>query len=126
MVVDDNTKIMFAFYTLLEKENCLLIEAASGAEALKKFSTKNPTAVFLDISLPDANGLDILQKLLAKNPVVPVIIITGIGSTELRTRALSLGAFDYLEKPLSVTRIREILERIKKSPKTLSKKPFTQ
>jgi DNA-binding NtrC family response regulator len=126
MVVDDNSKIIFAFHTLLEKENCLLIEAASGAEAIRKFKAGKPKAVFLDISLPDADGLDVLKKIRKKNPSIPVIIITGIGSSELRTRALQLGAYDYLEKPLSVNHIRDILNRIKKPDRISPGKPFPQ
>jgi DNA-binding NtrC family response regulator len=126
MVVDDNTKVMFAFQTLLETENCLIIEATSGVEALKKFSSKKPKAVFLDISLPDVNGLEILQKIREKSPTVPVIIITGVGSPDLRSSALRLGAFAYLEKPLSITQIREILDKIKKNQKSSRKPGFTQ
>ena len=68
MIVDDNTKVIFALHTLLEKENCLIIEATTGAEALRKFNSKKPKAVFLDISLPDLNGLEILLKIREKNP----------------------------------------------------------
>ena len=101
-------------------------DAPSGAEAIRKFKAGKPKAVFLDISLPDADGLDVLKKIRKKNPSIPVIIITGIGSSELRTRALQLGAYDYLEKPLSVNHIRDILNRIKKPDRISPGKPFPQ
>jgi len=126
MVVDDNLKIIFAFRTLLEKESYEFIEAGSGAEAIKMFTAGKPKAVFLDISLPDADGLDVLKKIRKKNPAIPVIIITGIGSSELRSRALQLGAYDYLEKPLSVNHIREILNRIKKPDRISPREPFNK
>ena len=79
MVVDDNTKIQFAFHTLLEKEGCVIIVAKNGSEAMQRFTQKKPQAVFLDISLPDSNGLDILKQLKALNPTIPVIVISKIG-----------------------------------------------
>ena len=109
LTVDDNTKILFAFDILLKKEGCISIQASSGREGLKQIRDQQPNAVFLDVSLPDIDGLSILQQIKEKYPGLPVVIITGHGSDKLRERALQYGAEAYLEKPLSVEKIREIL-----------------
>jgi two-component system chemotaxis response regulator CheY len=113
MVVDDNTKIQFAFHSLLEKESCIIIGAKNGGEALKKFTKNKPQAVFLDISLPDLNGLAVLQQLRGLNPSIPIIVISSIASKEISEKVMRLGAFACLEKPLSVMKIREVLNSIK-------------
>jgi DNA-binding NtrC family response regulator len=113
MVVDDNSKIQYAFHTLLEKEDCTIIEARNGNEALRKFTRNKPQAVFLDLSLPDTQGLDVLKRLKSLNPSIPVVVISSMAGTELAEQAMQLGAFDYLEKPLSVMKIREVLNTIK-------------
>jgi CheY-like chemotaxis protein len=113
MVVDDNTKIQFAFHTLLEKEGCILIEAKNGSEALRKFAKKKPQVVFLDLSLPDSEGLDVLKRLKGLKPSIPIIVISSMASKEISEKVIQLGAFAYLEKPLSVMKIREVLNAIK-------------
>ena len=112
LVVDDNTKILYSFRTFLEKEGYINISAEQGCAALDLISTEKPSLVFLDISLPDINGMDILRQIKQKIPSLPVIIVSGHNSEENRNQARSLGASDFLEKPLSLTRIREILGKL--------------
>lgn len=113
MVIDDNTKIQYAFHLLLKKEGCIIIGSMGGNDAIKKFKKKKPKAVFLDLSLPHSDGLNILQQLRKLNPSVPVIITSSINSDDIDKQAAKLGAFAYLEKPLSVNKIREVLKNLK-------------
>lgn len=124
MVVDDNTKIQFAFHSLLEKEDCIIIVAKSGSEAMKKFTRRKPQAVFLDVSLPDSNGLDVLKQLRDLNSSVPIIVISSTAGIEVATKALQMGAFAYLEKPLSVIKIRKVLNTIKTQSDPSSPNPL--
>ena len=113
LVIDDNTKILFAFDILLKKEGCLSIQATSGREGLKQIAQHQPNAVFLDVSLPDTDGISILQQIKESYPDLPVVIITGHGSEKLRERVTRYGAEAYLEKPLSLEKIREILTQLR-------------
>jgi CheY-like chemotaxis protein len=112
LVVDDNIKILYSFKTFLEKEGYITISADQGSAVLDLISTEKPSLIFLDISLPDMNGIDILRQIKEKIPSLPVIIVTGLNSEDNRNQARSLGASEFLEKPVSLTRIREILGKL--------------
>jgi DNA-binding NtrC family response regulator len=113
LVVDDNTKVLFAFESLLQKEGVLSIDAATGKEALEKLSKERPQAIFLDISLPDMEGLQLLKKIKNNYPEISIIAVTSIETKEHIATAMKYGAFAHLEKPLSVKAIRKVLEKIK-------------
>jgi len=117
LVVDDNKKILYSFRTFLEKEGYINISANQGSSALDLISSEKPALVFLDISLPDINGFDILSQIKQKVPSLPVIIVSGLNSEENKNQARSLGASDFLEKPISLLKIREILGKLEQSNK---------
>ena len=109
LVVDDNTKILYAFQSFLEKEGYISIPLSEGGDVMNIIAREKPTMVFLDISLPDQDGLEILREIKKVQPSLPVIIVSGHITDENRARALALGAVDFLEKPLSLAKIRELL-----------------
>ena len=113
MIVDDNTKILYAFESLLEKEGCISVLAENGNQALTLLSRENPETVFLDISLPDVCGLDLIKKMKIMIPLLTVIVIVEDGIEDVTKEALKEGAFACLQKPLSVSNIRDILSKIK-------------
>jgi len=112
LVVDDNTKIQYAFRTFLENEGYISIPVEKGADALTILSKKKPKVVFLDIRLPDQDGLEILRQIKQKYPDLPVVIVSGHNNEKNKNRAKALGASAFLEKPLSLTKMREILRDI--------------
>jgi two-component system response regulator (stage 0 sporulation protein F) len=113
LVVDDNTKVLFAFQSLLKKEGVISLDAVTGMEALQKLSTEKPKAIFLDLSLPDVKGLQLLKKINKKYPRVAIIVVTSIETKELISEAMKYGAIAHLEKPFSLKAIRRILKKIK-------------
>jgi two-component system, NtrC family, nitrogen regulation response regulator NtrX len=113
LVIDDDEKIQYAFHFLLEKEGCNGVEATSGSTALKLFKSDHFRAVFLDLKLPDMDGLKILESIRKIDRNVPVIIITGMGTPQNIKKSVEFGAIEFLEKPISLTKIREILREIK-------------
>jgi DNA-binding NtrC family response regulator len=112
LVVDDNTKILYAFQTFLENEGYISIPLEKGGEVLKILTEKKPKVVFLDIRLPDQDGLDILRQIKQKYPDLPVVIVSGHNNEENKNRARVLGATAFLEKPLSLAKMREILKKL--------------
>ena len=111
LVVDDDAKILFAFRQVFRKAGYSTITASDGEEALQKISTEQPSVVFMDISMPKVDGLEVLRRLKAQHLTAPVVIITGYGTMQTAIKAVKLGAFEYLTKPLDVRKIREIAER---------------
>lgn len=117
LVVDDNTKILYSFRTFLEKEGYINISADQGKEALNLIATEKPSLVILDISLADADGMEILRQIKLKNSTLPVIIVSSYYSDEKRNQAENLGASAFLEKPISLTSIREVLSKLRLNSK---------
>jgi len=114
LVVDDERLIRWSLEQQLTREGYLVQQAETGAEALQRAKSEPPDLVMLDVRLPDADGVDILERLLAADPECPIIMITAHGGVESAVRAMKLGAHDYLVKPfemdeLSLT-IRKALE----------------
>lgn len=105
LIVDDETKIIESLEGLLSDDGFEVIHAYNGYEALKKVETEAPDIVLLDIWMPGLDGLETLKEIKKNNPTLPVIIITGHGSIESAVDATKSGAFDFLEKPLSIDRV---------------------
>ena len=111
LVVDDDPKIQYAFQEVLRKEGHIVILANSGEEALKVVQSNQIDIIFLDISLPHINGLEVLNRFNEMQLNIPTIIITGNGIMQNAVKAMQLGAFDYLTKPLDINRIRELIQK---------------
>lgn len=105
LVVDDEERITRSLGGILTDEGYRVQIANSGEEALQKVDEEVPDLVLLDIWMPGLDGMEVLQKLKEKYPNLQVIIISGHGNIETAVKATKLGAFDFIEKPLSVEKI---------------------
>jgi DNA-binding NtrC family response regulator len=106
LIVDDDPSICFAFKKTFEELNYRTVAANTGKEAIKEFRETLPVLIFMDISMPEMDGLEALSQLKEINPDIPVIIITGEGNMQTAIKAMQLGAYDYLTKPLDVDKVR--------------------
>jgi two-component system nitrogen regulation response regulator GlnG len=111
LVIDDETSILHAFRRAFGDPEDTLVTASDAAEGLDCFARSRPDVVVLDLNLPDMSGLEAYRHIRAIDARIPVIFITGQGTTETAIEAMKLGAFDYLLKPLDVSRVRELVER---------------
>ncbi len=111
LIVDDDQNIRFAFQKTFEKQKYRTLLAATGEEALKTLREKNPHLIFMDIMMPGRDGLEILQEIRERYPRIPVVIITGYGTMQTALKAIKLGAYEYLTKPLDIDKVRLIAER---------------
>ncbi len=105
LIVDDEKDIRTALTGILEDEGYLVLNAESGAEGIECARQEIPDLILLDIWMPGMDGLETLEKLKAQFPQVTVIMISGHGTIETAVRATKLGAFDFIEKPLSLEKI---------------------
>jgi two-component system nitrogen regulation response regulator GlnG len=85
--------------------------ARTAAEGLQQLVTARPDAVLLDVHLPDADGLQAFDRIKAIDSRIPVVLITGHGTTELAIEAMKRGAFEYLLKPLRYDQLKDVIER---------------
>jgi two-component system nitrogen regulation response regulator NtrX len=105
LIVDDEEPIRASLGGVLTDEGYAARQAASGEEALAALDQDRPSLVFLDIWLPGLDGLEVLERITAKYPDLPVIMISGHGTVETAVTAIKKGAFDFIEKPLSLEKV---------------------
>ena len=112
LVVDDEAEIRSSLEEILREEGYGVATAATAAEALVLVEDAPYDVVLLDIWLPDRDGLDVLGDIhrLAAEMRPEVVIISGHGTIETAVKATKLGAFDFLEKPLSLDRTLIVLK----------------
>lgn len=106
LIVDDDPAICFAFKKTFATLHFTTEEAYNGIEAINKINQNIPTLIFMDITMPEMDGLVALEKIKKIYPLIPIIVITGDGNMETAIRAMKMGAFDYLTKPLDIEKVR--------------------
>ena len=105
LVVDDEEAIVSSLSSILQDEGYEVSVAKSGAEALKTYMADPPDLMLLDIWMPDMDGLETLRRIREFVPTAQVMVMSGHGSIETAVKAIKLGAYDYIEKPLSLENV---------------------
>src|SRR5262249_2133613 len=98
VIVDDEEAIRKFLRAALESNGFHVIDAVSGAEAIRQIATHQPDAVLLDLGLPDMDGIEVIQKVREWSSL-PVLVLSAKGQEDDKVRALETGADDYLTKP---------------------------
>lgn len=114
LIVDDEESICKTLAGVLSDEGWASEMVYSGADAILAFKDRRFNLVFLDVWMKHLDGLQTLQKLKEINSRTPVVIMSGHGKIETAVKATKLGAYNFLEKPLSLEKILPILEFAKK------------
>lgn len=105
LVVDDEEAILTSLSSILEDEGYQVTIEKSGAEALRVYTTDPPDLMLLDIWMPEMDGLETLRRVRELVPTAQVMVMSGHGSIETAVKAIKLGAYDYIEKPLSLENV---------------------
>ena len=105
VVIDDEAAIRDSLKMILEYDGYECLLAPSGQAGLACVRRDDPDLVFLDVKMPGMDGIEVLRKIRALDELLPVVIISGHGTVSTAVEATRLGAFDFLEKPLSTDRV---------------------
>jgi len=105
LIVDDEQGIRRSLSGLLSDEGFETSGAADGEQALAALREESPNLVLLDIAMPGRDGIAVLEELRRDWPQLPVVMMSGHGTIETAVRATQLGAFDFIEKPLSFEKL---------------------
>ena len=106
LIVDDEPAILDTLSGILQDEGYEVSSAKDGQEALKLVRTEPPPdLVLLDIWMPDLDGIETLRRMMEMRPYPMVVMMSGHGSIESAVKAIKLGAYDYIEKPLSLEKV---------------------
>jgi DNA-binding response OmpR family regulator len=110
LIVEDEPAMVAGLRDNFEYEGYEVISAGDGVSGLDKALNENPDLVVLDVMMPRMSGLDVCKQLKAKQPGLPIIMLTARGQEIDKVVGLELGADDYVTKPFS---IRELMARVK-------------
>ena len=109
LIVDDSFNNLILLEDLLTEMDYAVTVAHDGVEAMSKIEEMSPDLILLDIMMPRKGGFELLEEMNELKLHIPVIFITARSSEEERTRALELGACDFIAKPVIIS---EILEKV--------------
>jgi len=112
LVIDDEAAIRESLRMILEYEDYQFVGASSGQEGLEAVARERPDVVLLDIKMPGMDGMDVLRKLHAADETLPVVMISGHGTTATAVEAIRSGAIDFLDKPLGSERVIVTLRNV--------------
>jgi len=101
LVVDDDPVVGRSFDRVLSERGYAVITAANGQEALDRMAREDYDMVFTDIRMPGMDGIDVAAEIKARQPWMPVVIVTGYGTADAQARAKQVGVSAFLHKPLS-------------------------
>ena len=108
LIVDDEKAARYGMKKLLEKDNYVVFEAKDGTDAMQILKAQLPALVFLDINMPQLDGMKTMEMINAmKNPPL-VVIVTAYGSEKIAVEAMKKGAYDYVAKPYEIDELRII------------------
>lgn len=111
MLADDDDNLRRVLEFQLGEAGFLLQSAKDGKEALEIFNNTDLDCVITDLRMPRVSGLELLEKIKADNPEIPVVVITAFGEVETAVTAMKAGAYDYITKPFNRDEILLIIKR---------------
>lgn len=115
LVVDDSITVRELMKQQLRENGVQnLNDAKNGVEAVQKYKTFMPDLVFLDINMPEMNGVQVLAKIMEFNPQAYVIMLSSLGTKEKISETLELGAKNFLMKPIENENLEKIIKDLTK------------
>jgi len=109
LVVDDEPDLLTLLEMTLSRMDLATLAATNLAEARAHLAQNQPDLCLTDMKLPDGNGLDLIAEIQQRYPALPVAMMTAHGSVESAMEALKLGAFDFVNKPVALDRLRDLV-----------------
>ena len=112
MIVDDAAVMRIRLRDILESKYKIVAEAANGEEALDLYAQYEPDFVTLDITMPQLNGIEALEQLIADHPEARVVIVSAVGQKRMVFEAIAKGARDFIIKPFDPQRVLLAIDRL--------------
>jgi DNA-binding response OmpR family regulator len=109
LVVDDEDPIRNMLVSILQEWGYSPIGAKDGATALTIAKKENPQVILLDIAMPGMSGIETLHKLRERKQQATIIMMSGIADQDTATKALKMGAHDFVQKPFDLEYLRHVL-----------------
>ncbi|MEA1911854.1 MAG: sigma-54 dependent transcriptional regulator, partial [Spirochaetota bacterium] len=110
LIIDDEPGIRTVLSDIIRDENHQVLTGGDGFEGLEILKKETVDLVILDVWLPNMGGIDVLKEIKKEYPNIEVIMISGHANIDIAVKAVKLGAFDFLEKPLSLDKIINLIK----------------
>lgn len=117
LIIDDEKEILDSLSSILEDEGFSVLKAEDGKRGLDLYEKELPDLVILDLWMPEMDGIEVLKKIKRMKKDARVIVISGHGNISTAVEAVKKGACDFIEKPLSIVKVLEVIERCFESSK---------
>ena len=111
-IIDDDDLVAGTLERLITKKGHRALVSRTAEEALQKTTDVMPDLILLDLSLPDLDGIEVLKRFQKMNVPSPIVMVSGFGTVETAVEALKLGAWDFMTKPLNLTKVHSTIENI--------------
>jgi two-component system response regulator AtoC len=111
IIIDDDESTRESLLTYLNEQGYETYSAEGGIKGIEIVKKINPDIVISDVNMPDMNGLDVLEKIKEMDELIQVIIITAFDDMNSTITAMQRGAYDYLEKPIDIVRLKLVMQR---------------
>ena len=127
LIMDDDQSLCRSLQLIMKTKGVTIRSTHTAEAGLAQLNKEPPNLLLLDLVLPDADGLELLQIIVEKYPDLPVVVISGRQDMDATITAMRHGAYDYLRKPFDVVDIELILEKLRREqhPKKKTKTPST-
>ncbi len=126
LIVDDEESVVHSITGVLEDEGLKVVTAANGEEALRMFAEEAPLVTLLDVWMPGMDGIEVLRRIKSISPEHPVIMLSGHATISTAMAAVKSGAYDFLEKPLSLETLLSTVREALQGPRgRLNQEPGT-
>ena len=112
LIIEDSDDLRFSLSNIIKKEGFTACSAASGSQALDILNSRLVDLIFLDIGLPDINGIELISSIKSIAPDVDIVMLTGVDDAKTAVNSLKAGAIDYILKPFEIIEFKNILKRI--------------
>jgi two-component system, NtrC family, nitrogen regulation response regulator NtrX len=117
LIIDDDKKIIDAVTEFLRSKGHKIFSATDGIEGYKYFSKEKIDACFIDVFMPKIGGIELLEKIKDEFPEIEVVMISGDATINLAVKATKLGAYDFIEKPITLDDLEKVLVSIERRKK---------
>ena len=111
LIIDDERPVLMTLEALLKRHGYQVETAPTAAQGLKVLKSKSPTLVLLDLRLPDADGLEMLERIKSELPKVQVIILTAHDSLHNAIESIKRGAYHFISKPYAPEELLSLVEK---------------
>ncbi|HLC40866.1 MAG TPA: response regulator [Methylomirabilota bacterium] len=112
LVVDDDERVRSVLSETLEEKGRRVLTAANGSEALTVVASTHVNLVLLDLAMPGMDGVETFRQIRKRHADIPVVIITAYPDSDLMARAMEIGPFTILQKPVDIHQLRKIADLI--------------